>query len=154
MKLEADTYEVHVAKESPDSDDETDAEICQVEGTRATGGARRAVQTEAGKQIEEANKDLDALREMLTNDTTAGGDVMAAIMEQPMSIVEFFQKKDKAGKLQECPDGNGWEKRGTGDIMDLIGESWAEKVKAACGDKVENDNNVRVEDEHIEWRHI
>ena len=44
---------------------------------------------------------------MLTNDTAAGGDVMAAIMEQPVSIVEFFQKKDAQGELQECPDGKG-----------------------------------------------
>ena len=139
---------LHVAEENPDSDDETDAEICQVDGMRATRETRRAVQTEAGKQIEEANRDLDALREMLTNDTAVGGDVMAAIMEQPVSIVEFFQKKDKDGKLQECPDGKGWEKRDIGDIMDLIDESWAEKIRVACRDKVENDNNVRVEDEH------
>ena len=73
---------------------------------------------------------------------------MAAIMEQPVSIVEFFQKKDKDGNLQECPDGKGWEKRDIGDIMNLIDEEWAAKIKEACKDKVENDNNVQVEDEH------
>ena len=151
-ELEADTYEIHVTEENSDyeedSEDETDTEVCQVRETRTTGEIRRAVQTEAGKQIEEANKDLDALREMLTNDTAAGGDVMAAIMEQPVSIVEFFQKKDKDGNLQECPDGKGWEKRDIGDIMDLIDEEWAAKIREACKDKVENDNNVQVEDEH------
>ena len=152
-ELEADTYEIHVTEENSDyeedSEDETDNEVCQVRETRAEQmEIRRAVQTEAGKQIEEANKDLDALREMLTNDTAAGGDVMAAIMEQPVSIVEFFQKKDKNGNLQECPDGKGWEKRDIGDIMNLIDEEWAEKIKEACKDKVENDNNVQVEDEH------
>ena len=152
-ELEADTYEIHVTEENSDyeedSEDETDTEVCQVRETRAEQTEiRRAVQTEAGKQIEEANKDLDALREMLTNDTAAGGDVMAAIMEQPVSIVEFFQKKDKDGNLQECPDGKGWEKRDIGDIMNLIDEEWAAKIKEACKDKVENDNNVQVEDEH------
>ena len=169
-ELEADTYENFVVEEISDYEDETDeeedTEYTFRDGTQQRREVQRTeleenrilrkqqrhevqrVQTEAGKQIEEANKDLDELRQMLTSDTAAGGDVMAAIMEQPVSIVEFFQKRDKDGELQECPDGKGWEKRNIEDIMDLIDEEWAKKIKEACRDKVENDNNVEVEDEH------
>jgi len=66
----------------------------------------------------------------------------------PNTVSNRIFLKDKDGKLQECPDGKGWEKRDIGDIMDLIDESWATKIKEACRDKVENDNNVQVEDEH------
>ena len=90
VELEADTYEDHAIEDTSDHEDDTDiedgaggrAEICQAQETRTKQEVRRADQTEAGKQIEEANKDLDELRKLLTSDTAAGGDVMATIMEQ------------------------------------------------------------------------
>jgi hypothetical protein len=97
----------------------------------------------------QANVEMEELYEMLTNDTAADDNKMAAIMEQKISIQEHFQKKDGQGKCIPMLDAKGksiYEDVHPRSVMELIDEEWSSAIRKACELEVD-DNGVHVEDE-------
>ena len=79
-----------------------------------------------------ANMEMEELYQMLTNDTAAGDNKMAAIMEQKISIQEHFQPKDEHGNCVPLigADGkSGYEDVLPSQVMGLIAEEWSVAIK-------------------------
>ena len=96
-----------------------------------------------------ANVEMEELYEMLTNDTAADDNKMAAIMEQKISIQEHFQKKDEQGNCIPLVDAKGksvYEDVHPSAVMGLIDEKWNLAIRKACELEVDN-NGVDVADE-------
>ena len=77
------------------------------------------------RHFAKANVEMEELYEMLTNDTAAHDNKMAAIMEQKMSIKEHFRKKDEQGNCIPSLDAKGksiYEDVHHSAVMGLIDE--------------------------------
>ena len=100
-----------------------------------------------------ANEEMEELYKMLMDDTADEDNKMAAIMEQPVAVQEFFQPKDAQGKLR--PRKGEYDKRKHGEhgydaidpkeVIGLLSQHWQDAIRKACEMEVD-DNGVEVED--------
>jgi hypothetical protein len=103
----------------------------------------------AEEHFTRTNVEMKELYEMLTNDTAADGNKMAAIMEQKISIQEHFQKKDGQSNCILLVDVKGksvYEDVHPSAVMGLIDEKWNIAIRKTCELEVDN-TGVHVEDE-------
>ena len=101
-----------------------------------------------------ANVEMEELYEMLTNDTAADDNKMAAIMEQRVPMQEHLQKKDAQDNCIPMVDAKGksvYEDVHPSAVMRLIDEKWSTAIRKACELEVDV-NEVHVEDEDRDTR--